>query len=159
MFTVPRTQPDLRDWRWSTGARLDVLRRGRFALPLALSFVLGRLDTVAVDALGLGSELAAMPGYYGRRWFAAAELSWDQEWATALRHSDIYRQVVYEDVRDRWYGVTGVTMRYGARLGGRPWRRLELWIRGGYERHGKFDHLAPPVYGLVGANLRSSLLT
>ncbi len=154
IFTVPMTQPDLRDWRWATGLRIDMIRRGGFAIPVAASFVLRRLDTIALDAIGLGSELAVMPGYYGRRWFAAGELSWDQEWATHTRHSDIYRRVVYQDVKDGWYGLTGLTMRYGARIGGRPWRRLELWVRAGYEQHGRFNTIAPPIYGLIGANVR-----
>jgi len=153
-FTMPMTQPDFGDWRWRTGARIDSLVWGRFAWPFEADFVLRRLANRSVKAWGLGSELITMPGYYPRRWFLAAEVSWDQQWGTHLEHSDAYRNVVYDEVQDGWYRTTGFTMRYGARVGGRPWKRMELWLRAGFEQHGRFDTVAPPVYAIAGLNFR-----
>lgn len=153
-FTLPMTQPDMGDWRWAAGARVDALVLGRFAWPVELDFVVRGLSNRSVDALGLGTELITAPGWYPKRWFVAAELSWDQQWGTHLEHGADYRRYVYEGVRDGWYGPTGFTMRYGARVGGLPWRHMELWVRGGYEQHGRFDQLAPPLYAIAGVNFR-----
>lgn len=153
-FTLPMAQPDFGDWRWTSGLRIDILAVGRFAWPLEGSFVLRRLSNRSVSALGVGTELATMPGWYPKRWFVAAEISWDHSWGSNLQHSDAYRDVVYEDVKDGWYRSSGFTMRYGGRVGGRPWKPMEVWLRAGYEQHGRFDIVAPPLYALIGVNFR-----
>ncbi|NVB36552.1 hypothetical protein G6O69_01820 [Pseudenhygromyxa sp. WMMC2535] len=153
-FALPMTQPDFGDWRWEAGARVDALALGRFAWPVELDLVLRGLSNRSVGALGIGTELITMPGWYPKRWFIAAELSWDQQWGVRLEHSAAYERFVYEGVRDGWYGPTGATMRYGLRVGGLPWRHMELWARGGYEQHGRFDLLAPPLYAIAGVNFR-----
>lgn len=153
-FALPMTQPDFGDWRWTGGVRMNALERRGFEWPVSLNLVVRGLRNEAFRAVGLGTELRTMPGYYPGRWFLAADLAWDQQWATHLRHTDDYREFVYEDVRDGWYGNTAHTLQAGLRVGGRPWRHMELWVRGGYEHHGRYNTLAPPVYALAGVNFR-----
>ncbi len=153
-FTLPMTQPDFGDWRWTSSLRIDAFARGRFAWPVEGGFVLRRFSNRSVSAWGVGTELATMPGWYPERWFIAAELSWGQTWAAHLKHSDLYRDVVFDGVTDGWYRTPGFTMRYGARVGGCPWKPMEVWLRAGYEQHGRFDIVAPPLYALLGVNFR-----
>lgn len=153
-FTLPMTQPDFGDWRLASGLQTEALRVGRFAWPVSLAMVTRTMATSAVRAWGLGTELRTTPGWYPSRWFVAADLSWDQQWGTHLRHRDAYRQFVYEGVQDGWYRTSGFGMRYGLLVGGRPWRPLRLWLRGGYEQHGRFNRLIPPAYLIVGADIQ-----
>lgn len=152
--SLPMTRPDLGDWRWSAGARINALRWRRFEWPVAVDVLARGLSNRALRAHGIGTVVSTMPGYYPSRWFIAADLSWDQQWGTYVRHSDAYRRIVYADVADGWYRTTGHTLRAGARVGGRPWRRMELWLRAGYERHGRHNRLAPPLYALLGLDVR-----
>ena len=153
-FDLPMAQPDFGDWRVRGGFRLEAARWKGLALPLRLDGVVRMLSNRSVRAVGLGTELWAMPGWYAERWFAAAELGWDQSWTTHLRHSEAYRTVIYEGVHDGWYRVPGFTLRYGARVGGLVTPFLELWLRAGYEQHGRFDTVAPPVYAVLGTTAR-----
>ena len=153
-FDLPMAQPDLGDWRLRAGFRLEVARWKRLALPVRLDGTVRMLTNRSVRAVGLGTDLSVAPGWYARRWFAAAELAWDQAWTTHLRHTDAYRRVVYEDVQDGWVRLSGWTLRYGARVGGLPLSWLEIWLRAGYEQHGRFDLVAPPVYAILGTSVR-----
>jgi len=153
-LTLPMTRPDFGDWKWAGGVRMNAVQWRGFAWPLSLAVVARGMSNASVRAMGMGTELLTMPGYYPRRWFVAGEVSWDQEWGTHVRHSDAYREWVYAGVHDGWYRNTGFTMRYGARVGGRPWKHLELWARAGYEQHGRFDIVLPPLYALLGLDFR-----
>ena len=153
-FDLPMAQPDFGDWRLRAGFRMEAFRWRGLAIPVRIDGVVRMLSNRSVQAVGLGTELSSMPGWYADRWFAAAEVSWDQSWTTHLRHSNLYRSVVYEGVQDGWYGLPGFTMRYGARVGGLVTPFLEVWLRGGYEQHGRFDTLAPPLYAVLGTTAR-----
>ncbi|MCR9163355.1 MAG: hypothetical protein ACE37F_20480 [Nannocystaceae bacterium] len=153
-FDLPMAQPDFGDWRLRAGFRMEVARWKGLALPVRLDGTVRMLTNRSVRALGLGTELTVAPGWYARRWFAGAELAWDQGWGAHLRHSDAYRRVVYQDVQDGWVRLPGRTLRYGARVGGLPVSWLEIWLRAGYEQHGRFDQIAPPLYAIVGTSVR-----
>lgn len=153
-FDLPMAQPDFGDWRLRAGVRLDAFRWKGLAIPVRLDGSVRMLSNRSVRMVGLGTELSAAPGWYAKRWFAAAEVAWDQSWTTRLDHTDAYRDVVYEDVQDGWLRLGGFTMRYGARVGGLVLPSLELWVRAGYEQHGRFDTVAPPLYAVVGSTFR-----
>ncbi len=155
-FDLPMAAAGGGDWRLRFGGRFDAVRWRGVALPVRLEASVRRLSNRSVRATGLGTELSAMPGWYAPRWFVAAEASWDHAWGVHLDHSDAYRAIVNEGVVDGWYRMPGWTLRYGARVGGLPLRWLEVWLRAGYEQHGRFDRLAPPVYGMLGLNVRLS---
>jgi hypothetical protein len=147
-------QPDFGDWRLRGGFRIELARWKGLAVPVRLDGSARMLTNRSVRAVGLGTEVSLAPGWYARRWFAAADLAWDQAWTTHLRHSDAYRRVVYEDVQDGWVRLSGWTLRYGARVGGLPAPWLEIWLRTGYEQHGRFDQVAPPLYAILGTSVR-----
>lgn len=155
-FSMPFMHPDVLDFRWRLGARMNVVQlQGGFALPVELNVSLRGTDNSLFRAIGVGTELGVMPGYYVSRWFIAAEVVWDQQWTTHLSHSDNYRQFVYHDARDGWYGAPSFFMRFGVRIGGLPWRHLELMLRGGYEQHGQYDTRVPPFYAIIGMCFRA----
>jgi hypothetical protein len=149
-FSTPFMHPDIRDFRWRVGVRMNAIQlEGGFALPVELNFALRGTDNSLFRSLGVGTELGVMPGYYASRWFVAAEVFWDQQWTTHLRHSDNYREFVYDGAQDGWYGASSFFMRYGLRVGGLAWRHLELMLRGGYEQHGRYETRVPPFYAIL----------
>lgn len=145
-LSVPMAGPDFGDVRVQASARIDALWLSGFELPLEFGGRMIRTRNDLFTGVGLGTLLAAYPGWYALRWFVAAELRWDQTWATRLTHSAVYREEIYPDVRDGWYGAPAWSMRYGLRVGGLIRTRVELMARGGYQHVGGINAVIPPVY-------------
>jgi hypothetical protein len=147
-------QPDFNDFRVRIGPRIDAFRHKWFALPVTLSLVLVGTDSDVVRGLGIATELGTMPGVYAAKWFIAGELFWIQTWSSHLRHTDRYREKVYDDVKDGWYRTPAVVGRFGGRVGGIAFGRVEMLLRGGYEQHGKYNKLVPRFYAIFSTNVR-----
>lgn len=153
-FTWPLMAPDLRDYRVRLGARINAYEYKQFQLPVHLNLVVRGTENTAATAVGFGTDLSVMPGFYSTTWFLAAEVTWDQQWSTYIEHSDAYREYGYADAKDGWYRISSYKFRYGARIGMLIRKRVELLLRGGFEQDGKWDTETPPIYAVLGANLR-----
>ncbi|WP_257448554.1 hypothetical protein [Archangium lipolyticum] len=151
---IPLLRPDFGDFALRSGARVHLLRSGRFELPVQAAVLLRGTRNVSFSARGWGTELGVQPGWYAERWLLAAELSWDQQWLTYLEPTAEHRSRIYADARSGWYGGSAVTLRAGARVGLLSSERFELLLRAGYEWHGRYDAMLPPLYALVSANVR-----
>lgn len=152
--TIPLLQPDFGDFALRSGARVHLLRLGRFELPLQAAVQVRGTENVSFTARGVGTELGAMPGWYGERWLLAAELSWDRQWLTHLEPTAEHRSRIYADARSGWYGASADTLRAGVRAGLLSSGRFELLLRVGYEVHGRYDAMLPPLYAVVSGNVR-----
>ncbi len=95
-----------------------------------------------------------MPSFFFDKWSIGAEITWDQQWSTHIRHTDKYRELVYSEAKDGWYGVSAFTVRYGIRASVLLRKRVEILLRGGYEQDGKWDYRTPPFYAVLAANVR-----
>jgi hypothetical protein len=135
-YSIPMAEPDFHDFRVRAGLRLNLVQHRWFALPIALTMAVRGTENTLFTAVGIGTELGIVPGYYASIWFAAAEIFWDQQWETHLENSDRYRQFTYKDARDGWYSIPALSVRFGARVGGLLWRHFGAALRGGYEWHG-----------------------
>ncbi len=145
-FSMPMTRPDFGDFEVGVSVRMDAVRARGFALPLAHGVSLVRTRNELFDGVGLATWLASYPGYYRPRWFAAAEVRWDQTWASHIRHRAPYGTVIYPDAVDGWYAVPTWAMRFGLRAGGLVHPRLEIMLRGGYRQTPGMDPISPPLY-------------
>ena len=82
------------------------------------------------------------------------EGSWDQKWVTWIRHTDAYKEHIYPDVQDGWYGLTSALIRTGIRLSIRVGKRGEATLRGGWEANKAPLVLALPAYLQLGGSYR-----
>ena len=112
----------------------------RWGAALTSFWYLARNSNRAGEALGLGVELRATPGWFGPRWMAALDLGWQGTLLTRIRHSARTR-AAFDELHppgaggpegplDGWYGPTGHRFRAGLaggyRLGGGAALQLAL---------------------------------
>ncbi|MGE0440089.1 MAG: hypothetical protein AB7L66_00770 [Gemmatimonadales bacterium] len=152
-WSVPAGRDRVDDFTGRAGVR-TVLRGGRaFVASLSAAATVTRFRSPYLAATGLGGDVAAQMGRYGRRWFLAAEVGSDLTVASRLVHSEAYR-ANYPDVRDGWYRATGGHLRLGV-LGGRSIGAADLHLGAGrlFERRLGGAPLVP-FYLRVGATVR-----
>jgi hypothetical protein len=153
-FAIPTLRFDLHDFRIRVGVRINTIEYRCFALPIAFNVLIRGTENKAFQGIGIGTELGVVPGYYAPLWCIGAEIVWDQEWTTYIKHSSFYKNFMYTGAIDGWYYVPAFFMRYGARAGLLIREKFEIVIRGGFEQHGKYDKLVPPFYAILGLNIR-----
>ena len=153
-FSVPVMAFDFKDFKINLGAQISAINYKYFQLPVSLNILLRNTANEAYNAFGFGTELGIYPRFYTDKLTVAAEAVWDAEWATYITFSDYYKEVIYQDGVEGWYGATGHIFRFGARIGGLIKRRVEIYARGGFELQGKYNVKIPPAYGILGAAIR-----
>ena len=90
-------------------------------------------------------------GYYGR-WWCAGELGLDWAATTYVEHSSAYRDTVYADARDGWYGNAGGTFYVGLNAGVSI-KSVDLVLRVGHPRSMTLAPQTVPFFALVGINV------
>lgn len=153
-LTIPMLKPDLFDWRTRIGATVTTLKIRRFRVPVHLDAIIRSGKNSSCTARGFGTGLSFLPGICFRKFSVNAELTWDQQWATHVEHSDLYRQWVFADAKDGWYGTAAFIIRYGARAGISVKEHFEVLLSGGCEQDGRYDYRTPPFYGTLSVNRR-----
>jgi hypothetical protein len=153
-FGFPLMSFDFKDFRLNISPRLSLVNLGRFQLPVSFGFLARNTRNEAYNAFGFGTALGIFPGYYTEKLTLAAEAVWDAQLATYITFSDYYKESVYEEGTEGWYGATSHLLRFGARIGGLIKRRLEIYARGGFELQGKYNVKIPPAYGVLGLSTR-----
>ncbi len=152
--TLPMLEPDLSDWRARAGGAIVTAKSRKFIAPIHLNAIFRSAKNTVGRAMGFGTSLSFLPGICLSKFSANAELTWDQQWATHIEHSDEYRQWVFADAKDGWYSITAFTIRYGARIGVLVNSHIEVLLRGGYEQDGTYDYRTPPFYTILSVNKR-----
>ncbi|HEX8577809.1 MAG TPA: hypothetical protein VF677_16110 [Flavobacterium sp.] len=140
-----RTQIGLQSWQGSFE---------KFNLKNSIAFVYAQSTNKAGNYSGLGINIVSNPGFRFNRFGVGADLQYNPFFATHIKHSDYYRQDIYENVKDGWYSSTAHNLRlglYGAVQLGKK-RTLELNIKGGYQNNGQYDKIIPNAYAIIGIN-------
>jgi hypothetical protein len=151
---MPLANFDFRNFRFRVGVNSSAFDYKTFSIPIRLSFNVVSAYNKLFQSVGLGSELGIAPGYYGRLFEIAPEFGWDQKWGTHIKHSDWYRQYFYEDAKNGWYRMTSSSIRAGIHFAWNINRYVLIGLRAGYQRHGQYNVLVPPVYGTLHAEFR-----
>ena len=152
-FTFPLTKPDLRDFKIHSGVSINTVKVKKFQIPVSFKFILRGNANKAYNAIGFGSVLMISPGLYTDKITIASEIFWDSEWATYITFSDYY-QFIYSDGKEGWYAGSSNIFRFGARIGGLIKKRVEIYVKAGYELQGKYNLKVPPVYAVLGSSIR-----
>jgi hypothetical protein len=151
--TVPWANADLRDHDVRIGASVDVLRGDRVRMVAGLGGGTRATTNLANRMRSVGADGVLLGGYWTARWFVAGEGGYDGAIATYVEHSDYYRETVYADARDGWYGDTGANIRLGM-AGGLSLGRSDLVLRAGTARDREGRSQLLPAYAGLGLNVR-----
>src|SRR5690606_15136953 len=98
---------------------------------------------------GLGVDASVVGGYFRRRWFAGLEAGFDSQLTTHAAHTDAYRERVYADVEDGWYGAFGGVIRAGVQVGA-TLGRTDVVLRAGRPWLANGDPALLPGYATLG---------
>ena len=128
---------DLKDFTLNFGAQFSAVRFHWFELPVSLNFLVRNTENKAYKAFGIGTEFGIYPGFFTDKLTVAAEAIWDAEWATYSTFSDYYKEVIYQNDVEGWYGNTGHLSRFGARIGDLINDCVEVYAKGGFVRFDK----------------------
>jgi len=172
-LTLPTTAFSHGAWRADLLVTHDRPGRGAWRTPVAAAGYLVRNRNTAGTMLGVGAEVRAAPGRYGRRGGIGVDLGWQVTAATRVQHTALAR-AAFDDrypagtpapmsgPRDGWYRLPAQRYRVGL-AGQRTLGRREsrgpatLWAAGGAtfvrQRQGvlvAFDLAQVPVYAETG---------
>ena len=151
--TLPWAKVDVGDFRLRVGGLVPVLEGDRWRLLARLMPVVRGSESGVNRMTNVGLEGGLAGGYYGRRWFAAAELGADWAALTYVQHSAAYRHIIYADAKDGWYRTTGMTLRAGL-VGGYSFEAVDVVLRAGQDRDLRLQTLFAPLYVTLGFNAR-----
>ncbi len=151
--TLPWADPDVGDFKLRGNALVPILGHGAWRLLGELSPIVRGSKNEISRMTNLGFDTSVVGGYYGRRWFAAAEFGVDWAVLTRVDHTERYRDLVYDDAQSGWYRSTGANVRAGL-FGGYSFDSVDVVLRAGQQRDQEFENVMLPAYVTVGVNVR-----
>lgn len=115
-FSIPFGHQPFDDLKSKLGGQVALLRAGNFSASVKAYGLFRRYESRLVRLESFGSETGAVFGYYKRKWFLAAELSFDKAITTHLVHGEAMREN-NPGLKDGWYIPTGGNLQYGIQAG------------------------------------------
>ena len=149
-FTLPFAALDVRDLAFEAGGQTSAIGWGNWKLQVSFAPVVRITKNDLFSATALGVRAALLPGYQGDRWGLMAEVGYEKNLATHMRHSSLYRSIGSSGSKDGWYSSTGGTLQAGLR-GGYRVGRVELSAAAGVLASEGLNPVVPPFYGTLGS--------
>ncbi|TNE80733.1 MAG: hypothetical protein EP332_06870 [Bacteroidetes bacterium] len=117
-FSIPSGEKTFDDFNSKIGVTLLLLNSPNLKGSITANGIYRKYDSPFVCMQNFGSELKGAIGYYKSKWFIAGEIGFDKAIVTHFKHSSIFRESVYSDVKDGWYEpATGGNFSYGLQTG------------------------------------------
>ncbi len=145
---------DFNDYRVKLGSRIDIYKNEPWRIPIEANFILNGTSNGTFKATGIGTEFNLIPGYYGEKWFFAAELGWRQQWQSHIEYSDFYRNYFYPEAKDGWLATPSSNFQAGVRVGLLIKNRFDLLLRAAYKSKGVYENLSPPLLAVLSVGYR-----
>jgi hypothetical protein len=117
-ISIPSGKNLLDDFKTKIGGQIVLLNKSNLKGSITLNGLYRRYENPLVRLQNFGSEIKGIFGYYKPKWFVAGEVGFDKAIVTHFKHSQIFKEVVYQDVKDGWYEpATGGNFHYGLQAG------------------------------------------
>ncbi len=117
-FSIPSGERLLDDFKTSIGAQVLLFNGTDLKGSISLNGLYRRYENPLVILQNIGSELKGTFGYYRPNWFLAAEAGLDKAIVTRFKHSESFKETIFQDVTDGWYQpATGGHVFYGLQTG------------------------------------------
>lgn len=154
-FSLPSGKQLTDDFKVRIGGQIRVANVKYFQFSAKLQGIARRYQNQSVRLFNFGSDMSGTIGYYRKHWFLGVEAGFDKAIVTHFKHSEWFRQNIYDKVQDGWYEPsTGGNFYYGL-IGGYSLKKWDITIKGG--RMLQQDFVSQPVlpfFGQVGLNYR-----
>jgi hypothetical protein len=147
-LTAPWASVDASDYQVRLGAMLPILRWRGYQLSASLQPTLRGTKNDVSRMTSIGANAGLTGGHYAAHWFVAGELGFDYALATGIKHTQLYRDTVYQGARDGWYINPGGNHRLGAQAGA-SFGRHDLVVRAGILREMMGGIPLFPVYATL----------
>lgn len=154
-FSIPSGENLLDDFKTKIGGQMVLLNNPNFKGGITLNGIYRRYENPLVRLQNFGSEMKGIFGYYQPKWFVAGEVGFDKAIVTHFKHSLIFKETIYQEVKDGWYEPsTGGNFIYGLQTG-YSFKKSDLTFNIGLLTTQDFN-AAPriPYYLILGYNYR-----
>ncbi|WP_333696511.1 hypothetical protein [Flavobacterium sp.] len=116
--TVPFGEKTVDDFKVKIGGQSSIYKYKNFFGAVSLQSIYRRYSTEYVVIQNFGSDVKGTFGFYKPKWFTALEVGFDKAIVSHFKHTQRYRDEVYNDVTDGWYQPsTGGNFYYGFQAG------------------------------------------
>lgn len=106
------------DFKTKIGGQVRLYSINNFQFSASIHGIYRRYENPLVRLQNFGSEMTGVIGYYKPKWFVAGEVGFDKAIITHFKHSQIFKDNVYANVKDGWYEpATGGNFNYGIQTG------------------------------------------
>lgn len=113
-FSIPSGKMLLDDFKTKIGGQVLLLNKSNLKGSIGLNGIYRRYESPLVRLQNFGSELKGTFGYFKPKWFVAGEVGFDKAIVTHFKHSKMFREIIFSDVKDGWYEpATGGNFLYG----------------------------------------------
>jgi len=117
-ISVPSGKKLIDDFKTIIGWQVLLLNKSNLKGSVALNGIYRRYENPLVRLQNFGTELKGTFGYYKPKWFVAGEIGFDKAIVTHFKHSEIFKETIYSDVKDGWFEpATGGNFMYGIQTG------------------------------------------
>ncbi|MFN3667563.1 MAG: hypothetical protein ACK4S0_15480, partial [Sediminibacterium sp.] len=117
-FSIPSGENLLDDLKTKIGAQMMLWNTPNIKASVTLIGIYRRYENSLARLQNFGSEMKGTLGYYKTKWFVAGEVGFDKAIVTHFKHSQIFRETIFPDVKDGWYEPsTGGNFYYGIQTG------------------------------------------
>jgi hypothetical protein len=117
-FSIPSGENMLDDFKTKVGGQVVLLNKTNFKGSIILNGIYRRYENPLVRLKNFGSEMKGTFGYYKPKWFVAGEFGFDKAIVTHFKHSESFREKIFQDVKDGWYQpATGGNFLFGLQTG------------------------------------------
>lgn len=117
-FSIPSGENLVDDFKTKIGGQIVLLNKSNLKGSITLNGIYRRYENPLVQLQNFGSEIKGIFGYYKPKWFIAGEVGFDKAIVTHFKHSQIFKETIYQDVKDGWYEpATGGNFQYGFQTG------------------------------------------
>jgi hypothetical protein len=140
-----KTKIGLQSWQGSSK---------KFNFKNSIALVYTQSVNKAGNYAGLGVNIVSNPGFRFKKFGVGADFQYSPFLFTRIKHSDYYREHYYGNVKDGCYNSTAQNLRLGLYIGRQVGRNnpIELNIRGGFQKNGKYDKFVPNAYATIEIN-------
>lgn len=141
------------DFKLKLGGQIRIVVFNHFQFSARVEGLSRRYHNQSVTLFNFGSDFAETLGYYRKHWFLGAEVGFDKAIATYFKHSDWYKNNIYDNVQDGWYEpATGGNFYYGLQ-GGFSMKKADITLKTGKVLQQDFkSQPLLPFYGQLGVN-------
>ena len=117
-FSKPSGEKVFDDFKAKIGGQFCLFKKSNFVGSISIFGIYRKHQTNLVRLQNFGSDMKGAFGFYKPKWFVAAEVGFDKAIVTHFKHSQKFKDEIFEGVVDGWYEpATGGNFYYGFSTG------------------------------------------